>query len=143
MTEEMKIQKITKKYNNFFQTSSADIASTMKGSRFFYLLDEISGEFSSYIKFDTAEELEQIILHEMVDDLNFALEVGLENLNEEINDKNFSYTDCKFGNTINHLANSIEAIHTELNKWDSKLQNSLDGISTFITTYKNEDENQM
>lgn len=108
MTEEMKIQEIIKKYQDFIHSSCVDITKSIKGKRFFYLVDEKSDELYCVVEFSTAEELEQIILREMADDLNLVIEVGVENLNIELNEKNVSYGSCEFGNAIEHLANSLE-----------------------------------
>lgn len=132
MTEEQKIQEIILKYENFIQSSCADITKSIKGRRFFYLTDEKSGELYGVVEFKTAEELEQIILCEMADDINLVIEVGIEKLNMELNEKNVSYDSCEFGNAIEHLADSLNIIQKEFNIWNSKIKNSLEGLDTYF-----------
>lgn len=132
MREEMKIQEIIEKYQDYIQSSCADITKSIKGKRFFYLTDEKSGELYSLVEFDTAEELERIILHEMADDLNLVIEVGIENLNRELNEKNVSYASCEFGNAIEHLASSLEIIQKEFNAWSIRVENSLKGFYAYF-----------
>lgn len=132
MKEEMKIQEVIKKYQDFIQSSCVDITKSIKGKRFFYLVDERSKELYCVVEFSTAEELEQIILHEMADDLNLAIEVGIENLNVELNEKNVSYDSCEFGNAIEHLANSLEILQKELNTWNTRIQTSLNGFNVYF-----------
>lgn len=140
MSEESKIQNIIKQYEDFFKNSSADIASTIKGERFFYLTDEVSGEISNLVRFKTAKELEQIILHEITDDLNFSLEVGLENISTDINERDIAHEHCEFGYSLIRLADSLDTIQKEFNKWDSKIQSSLKGLNTFISNYGGAEE---
>ena len=85
MDEEAKIQELLKRYHQFFETTTADVAWSMKGKRFFYVVDSYSKELNSFSEYKSADELEKIILHEMADKLNTAIEVGIENLNIEIN----------------------------------------------------------
>lgn len=132
MTEEKKIQEIILKYEDFIQSSCADITTSIKGKRFFYMTDEKSGELYSVLGFNTAEELEQIILHELADGMNLAIEVGLENLNKVINERQVSYGYCEYGNAINHLADSLEIVQKEFNAWSKKIQTSLNGFDVYF-----------
>ena len=135
MDEELRIEELLKKYEHFFQTTCADVTKSIKGKRFFYYIDDKSDEICNVVEFETAAELEKIILHELVFDINTAIEVGIENINEKINAKNIPYSYCELGTVLNHLAYSLEAIQKECERWSSQIQNSLNILCANFNDY--------
>lgn len=140
MTEENKIETLLRQYNPFFEATTADITVSIKGRRFFFFTDSESGLLYSIAEFTTAEELEQILLHEMANELNMAIENSIEEINEHINYKNISFTTCAFGTAIKHLADTVEVIHKEFSRY-STFQSSLLGLSTYMNKCR-EDKKQ-
>lgn len=132
MSEEEKINEVLEKHSRYFQTTTADVAKSIKGKHLFFLVDSQNGEFYQFKVFSTAEELEQIILYEMADDANLALEVGIENLNVALNEHPVSYLECDdYGGAIEHLADSLDAVIEESNRWRDKLCNSLNSLMAY------------
>ena len=141
MDEGLKIKELLKKYEHFFQTTNADVTKSIKGQRFFYRIDDRSKEIFSVVEFETAKELEEIILHEIAFNLNTAIEVGIENINERINVKNKQYSDHELGTVLGRLVYSLEAIQKECERWSSQIQNALNVLCANINGYsKNPDE---
>lgn len=131
MTEEQKIEKLLEQYKPFFETTSADIATSVKGQRFFYFTDSESGLFYCMTIFATAEELEQILLHEMANELNMAIGNSIEAINKKINYSNISYSSCEFGSAIKYLAQTLEIMCKEFSSYPT-FQSSLFGLFTYI-----------
>ena len=134
-SKEQKIEELLKKYEHFFQTTNADVTKSVKGKRFFYYIDDKSDEICNVVEFETATELEEIILHEIAFDLNTAIEVGIENINEKINAKNIPYSYCELSTVLNRLAYTLEAIQKECERWSSQIQNSLNVLCRNINDY--------
>lgn len=135
MNEGLLIKELLKKYEHFFQTTNADVTESVKGKRFFYRIDDKSKEIFNVVEFETAAELEEIILHEIAFDLNTAIEVGIENINTKINVKNIQYPHHELGTVLNHLAYSLESIQKECERWSSQIHNLLSIICRNINDY--------
>lgn len=73
MSEYEKIQEVIKKHEEYFKNGKADVAVSSKGKYFFYEYEERYGNFETFIEFQTAEELEKIILTILSDDLDLIL----------------------------------------------------------------------
>lgn len=135
MNEEQKIDKIMNEYKDFFHTSTADITKSAKGRRFFFYSDSKSGDLYCLSEFTTADELEQIILHEMADKINMTLENVVEEINYELNYINVSYSSCDLGEAVNRLAIILEKIQKEFFPNLPIILSSLQGIFAFINKY--------
>lgn len=142
MNEEEKINQILEQYHQYFQTTTADVAHSIKGEHIFYIVDRLNGEYYSFQIFSTAEQLEKIILYEIADNLNQAIEVGIENLDAEIKEYNVSRSCCEnHEDAVNHLANSLDAIYKEYNRWRDTVIHSLDDLMkhTKLAQIENDD----
>lgn len=143
MKEEEKINQLLKKHRHFFETTTADVAQSIKGKHMFYLVDSRNGEYYSFKTFSTADELEKIILHEIADNMNTAIEVTIENLDKELNAHNVSYSCCEnYGESINHLANSLDIIRKEYSKWRHIILSSLDDLMEYTERQRTETGDQ-
>ena len=99
---------------------------------------------SCRIIFSTADELEKIILHEIADNMNTAIEVAIENLDKELNAHNVSYSCCEnYGESINHLANSLDIIRKEYSKWRHTILSSLDNLMEYTERQRTETGDQI
>ena len=137
MNEEERINKTVEQYKRYFQTTTADVAHSVKGEHMFYIADRLYGEIYSFKTFSTAEELEKIILHEIADNLNAAIEVGIENLAAEIKEYNVFCFSCEnYEDAVNRLADSLEAIDKEYNRWRNTIISSLDDLMKFTQRSK-------
>lgn len=136
MNEEQKIEKLLNEYKDFFETSTADISKSAKGRKFFFYTDSKCGDLYCLAEFTTADELEQIILHEMADKINMTFENIVEEINYEMNYTNVSYSSCDLGEAVSRLAISLEKIQKEISPDFPMILSSLQGISTYIEKYK-------
>lgn len=141
MNEEQKIEQLLKEYNNFFEITSADVSKSAKGRRFFFYKDRISGDLFCLAEFTTAEELEQIIFHEMAEQINMKLQNVIEQMDSNINCMDVTYSTYDFGKAVNQLAASLEIIQKEFCPYFPEIKVLLQGISTYINKHgKSPDE---
>ncbi|MBR2403492.1 MAG: hypothetical protein IKB01_12145 [Lachnospiraceae bacterium] len=81
MTEKQRIMEMMEKHKAYFENvKGVDVAFSTKGECFFYEYNEEYRDYSTFVKFSTAEELEQII------DENIATDycVNLQDIAEEM-----------------------------------------------------------
>ncbi len=136
MNEEQKIEKILEEYKNFFETTTADVAKSAKGRRFFFLVDRICADLYCLAEFTTADELEQIILHEMADQINMKLQNVMDDMNHEINYIDVSYSRCDFSEAVSQLAITLDIIQKEFCQYLPEILTSLQGISTYLNKHE-------
>lgn len=74
MSEDKKIEKVISKYRSFLDNSDADISKSIKEVWHFYRYNKEYKNYDCFIRFKTASDLEHIILSEVADDMNLALE---------------------------------------------------------------------
>lgn len=134
MTEDEKIKKVIAKYDSFFENTDSDVGHTKKGVWFFYEYDEDHDYYTSFFRFATAEELEQIIAEVLVEEFNILIEItaenifhGLDNIAAEINDASQTcYAIC-----IPNLLKNMEVLNKEYQRSAEKLEiifQSLSGV---------------
>lgn len=119
MTEDEKIKKVIAKYDSFFENTDSDVGHTKKGVWFFYEYDKGHDYYTSFFRFETAEELERIIAEVLIEEFNILIEItaenifrGLDNIAAEINDASQTcYTIC-----IPKLLKNIEVLNKECQK---------------------------
>lgn len=80
MPEDKKIEEVINKYQSFFDNSDADIVNTKKGVWIFFRYDERCNNYDCFIRFKTAVDLEHIILGEIAEDANIAMELTAETI---------------------------------------------------------------
>lgn len=136
MTEEQKIEQLLEEYKDFFETTTADIATSAKGRRFFFFKDRMCGDLFALAEFTTAKELEQIVLHEMAEQLNMKLDNVMEDISNGIKYLDVSYSRCDFSKSVSQLASSLDAIQKGLCKNFPEIASSLQGIFTYINKHK-------
>ena len=135
MDEEQKIERLLEEYGGFFETTSADISKSVKGRRFFFYVDRISGDLFCLAEFTTAEELEQIILHEMAEQINMKLQNVIEQMDNSIKFIDVTYSACDFGKAVNQLGTSLEIIQKEFCQYFPEIKVFLQGIFTYINKH--------
>ena len=81
MTEKQKIMNIMEKHKTYFENvKGVDVAFSTKGEYFFYEYNEKYNDYPMFVKFNTAEELEQIIEENIATDFC----VHLQDIAEEM-----------------------------------------------------------
>ena len=74
MSEDKKIEEVISKYQSLLNNSDADVSKSVKGVWHFYRYNEQYKNYDCFIRFKTWNDLEHIILSEVADDMNLALE---------------------------------------------------------------------
>lgn len=136
VNEEQKIEQLLEEYKNFFETTTADITKSAKGRRFFFFTDRICGDLYCLAEFTTADELEQIILHELTNQINIKLQNVMEHINHEIKYIDISYSSGDLSKAVNQLAITLDVIQKELCKYFPEILTSLQGISNYIKKHE-------
>lgn len=80
MNEDEKIQSVIEQYKAYIDTSSSDICHSIKGVWFYYTYDSKNSIYESFYQFSTSEELEKIIIGEIIDTINIAIECTAEEI---------------------------------------------------------------
>lgn len=80
MSEDEKIEQIISKYQTFIDDSDADITKSVKGEWHFYRYNEEYKNYDCFIRFKTAQDLEHIIVSEIADDMNLAIECAADSI---------------------------------------------------------------
>lgn len=80
MNEDEKIQSVIEQYKAYIDTSNSDICHSIKGVWFYYTYDSKNSIYESFYQFSTSEELEKIIIGEIIDTINIAIECTAEEI---------------------------------------------------------------
>ena len=81
MSERDKIEQVIEKYRDLFDGEDGmDVAISVKGEFFFYTFSREYDYYDHFVKFNTAEELEKLIIGNVVDDANCILEPLVDEL---------------------------------------------------------------
>ena len=80
MGEDKKIEKILEEYKDYLDKTNYDVCRSIKGKWFFFQYGEKNDDYECFYSFSNAEELEQIILGELIEDINIALECSAEEI---------------------------------------------------------------
>ena len=85
MTEKQRIEKMMEKHRAYFENvKGVDVAFSTKGDSFFYEYNEEYNEYTTYVRFFTAEELEQIIEDNIATDYCIQLQAITEETLREL-----------------------------------------------------------
>lgn len=112
MSEDEKIQELIEKYGGYFENSNADVCHTYKGIWFFFRFDSKYKNFECFIQFETAGQLKNIILGEIVDDINTLIEVAADTIAHEYDYKEINEVThgSDYEESINKLFYNLEVI---------------------------------
>lgn len=81
MSEKQRILEMVEKHKTYFDNvKGVDVAISTKGEYFFYEYDEKYNDYSTFAKFSTAEELEQIIEENIATYYCMNLQNGMEEI---------------------------------------------------------------
>ena len=85
MTEKQRIERMMEKHKAYFENvKGVDVAFSTKGDSFFYEYNEEYNEYTTYVRFFTAEELEQIIEDNIATDYCIQLQAITEETLREL-----------------------------------------------------------
>ena len=134
MTEDEKIKEVIAKYDSFFENTVSDVGHTKKGVWFFYEYDEEHDYYTSFFRFETAEELEQIIAEVLAEEFNILIEITAENIFHEINEITTEINEAAescYVSCIPNLLKNMEIFNIEYKKSAERLEvifQSLSGV---------------
>lgn len=123
MTEDQKIRQILDQYSSYFKHSDADVGHTQKGVWFFYEYDKKNDYYNSFIRFETARELELLIAELGADDLNLLIEVAIEDMQHALKEIHINDAkECCYDTCIPDLLQNIKVLNNEGQKWAARLE---------------------
>lgn len=125
MTEDEKIKEVIAKYDSFFENTVSDVGHTKKGVWFFYEYDEKHDYYTSFFRFETAEELEQIIAEVLAEEFNILIEITVENVFRELDNIATEINDASqtcYAICIPNLLKNMEVLNKEYQKSAERLE---------------------
>lgn len=128
MNEDKKIQSVIEEYQDYLNKTNSDVCHSIKGVWFFFQYDSKNNIYECFYKFSTAEELEKIIIGEIIESINIALECTAEeivfaNRNRlQVIDVGSIPNDYDFLDRVNELAVNIQAIKKTMHLVDDVYQ---------------------
>ena len=110
---------VAERYRDYFSERDADIALGRSGTHFFYVYDKEHGYFEVFHTFQTAAELEELILGTLAEDLECMNAVMAENLHErfDLTDINETLDNYAPRFHMHTLAEQLKAVAGEHEKW--------------------------
>lgn len=117
--ETEKIMAVADKYQDYFNEWRADIAIGWKGPNFFYLYSEKYKHFDVFEPFETAEELEKLIIGSMAENMEVFHAVAAEDIQsmfDQLDTENVGNYDPDFH--IYKLLRQMEIMTDELERWE-------------------------
>ncbi|MBQ2901004.1 MAG: hypothetical protein IJE49_04095 [Agathobacter sp.] len=78
MTEKQKIKKILKEFRAIFRVTDMDVAESLKGEWFFSRYNKENHYYDVFTRFETAEELAEILLGELASDIYTTIDCAPE-----------------------------------------------------------------
>lgn len=82
MQEKEKIKKLITEHRALFDVTDMDVAESMKGQWFFSRFNEEDDYYDSLVRFETAEDLAQIMLGEMAMDIFSTIDCEPEKIQD-------------------------------------------------------------
>lgn len=116
--EVRKITAVADKYRDYFSQWRADIAIGRNGPNMFYLYDENYKHFDVFEPFETAEELEKLIIGSMAENMEVFHAVAAENIQsmfDKLDTETVGNYDPDFH--IYKLLQQMEIMTDELERW--------------------------
>lgn len=114
-----RIMEMADKYQDYFNEWHSDIAIGRKGPHFFYVYNDRYHNFEVFTTFETAEELEKLIIGTMADNMETVNAVVAEDLHMKFDEMDINENidiydpDCH----IHKLFLQVEAMTEELRNW--------------------------
>lgn len=122
MDENDKIKQVVQKYDSYFMNFSGDVAHTTSGSWLFFEYDKVSEDYDGFIRFNTAEELEKIVIDKLANGVICIFETVAENMHQsfrKLDDEIYNGHDM---NGVTKLTRELELMWKEYHKKGEKLE---------------------
>lgn len=117
VVEKEKILQVMEKYRDYFKEWNADVAFGVNKRNIFYVLAS-NREFETFLFFQTADQLEKIILGTIADNVEIIMEAGIEEIS-----MGFSVDELEgeYGKSIEHylpgLVHKLDVISKAGENW--------------------------
>lgn len=115
------IKDVISKYKDFFESTTADVAISLKGQKIFYYIDSASGEMYYVLEFKTAEQLEKIIQYEIADKMQDMLETGIHQISKELIKLDVGMGNIEDNRSVEKLAQTFDLLQKEVGKTNEVL----------------------
>lgn len=142
VVEKEKILQVMEKYRDYFKEWNADVAFGVNKRNIFYVLAP-RNEFETFLFFQTADQLEKIILGTIADNVEIIMEAGMEEIATGFSADNM---DGEYGKSIEHylpgLVHKLDVISKAGENWQNMMTvtfNSLKNVCTEIAEKEHKD----
>lgn len=138
--EKEKILQVVEKYKDYFNEWDADVAFGVNGKNIFYVLS--GKEFETFLFFQTADQLEKIILGTLAENIDIILDAGIDEIfmgfsAEDADEK----SEKSIENYLPVLVRRMEVLCKARENWSNMLQktfNSLKNVCADLVEGKEE-----
>ena len=100
MKEHDRILETVKKHQKYFDTRPADVAISIKGEYFFYEEEPEYGGYSIFTRFETAEELESLLMENIATDFCVSLTNIAESVYLDLNPHHHEHIEVEENPTL-------------------------------------------
>lgn len=126
--EKEKILQVMEKYRDYFNEWDADVAFGVNGKNIFYVLAS-RREFETFLFFQTADQLEKIILGTIAENLDVILGAGIDEVNvgfsaEDVDEK----SDKSIEHYLPVLAQKLDVLCRAEENWSHMLHVTFNSI---------------
>lgn len=126
--EKEKILQVMEKYSNYFNEWNADVAFGVNGKNIFYVLASRE-EFETFLFFQTADQLEKIILGTLADNLEVILSGGIDEVYmgfsaEDVDEKSGKSIE----NNLPVLVQKLDVLCKAEKNWSNMLQMTFNSL---------------
>lgn len=138
MDEKDKILRVMKKYGGYFGMEHRDVAFSTKGEFFFYSYSEKYKNYEVFIRFNTAEELEKIIIGEIAEDIECVMAVATESIYmhmEEVEEEVIYDGNYNFGYHVAKVAGFLEVFQKEYERFKEQIGNIEKSLKNICDNY--------
>lgn len=138
MDEKEKILRVMKKYGGYFGTEHRDVAFSTNGEYFFYAYSERYENYEAFVRFNTAEELEKIIIGEIAEDIECVMAVATEDCYmrmQEVENEVIYDGDYNFGYHVTKVAGFLEVFQKEYERFNEQIGNIEKSLKNICDNY--------
>lgn len=128
IAEKEKILQIVKKYKDYFNEWDADVALGVNGKHIFYVLASRK-EFETFLFFQTANQLEKIILGTLAENLDIILDAGIDEIfmgftADDVDEK----SEKSIENYLPLLVKRLDVLCKAEKNWSNMLQKTFNSL---------------
>lgn len=128
VAEQEKILQVMEKYRDYFNEWDADVALGINGKHIFYVLASRK-EFETFLFFQTADQLEKIILGTVAENLDVILDAGIDEVHvgfsaEDVDEK----SEKSIENYLPLLVRKLDVLCRAEKNWFNMMQKTFNSL---------------